>query len=177
MAIKKMNLNINGAIRMVICDPEKDTLASLVRRLGLTGTKVGCNAGQCGACSVLVDGKVVRSCVRKMKTITEDMEIITIEGIGSPINPHPLQLAWTKYGGVQCGFCSPGFIVSSYALLKNNINPTREEVRDWFQKNRNACRCTGYKPLVDCVMEAAKVMRGEEPIEHLSYKMSEDGSV
>ena len=177
MAIKKMNLNINGAIRMVICDPEKDTLASLVRRLGLTGTKVGCNAGQCGACSVLVDGKVVRSCVRKMKTITEDMEIITIEGIGSPTNPHPLQLAWTKYGGVQCGFCSPGFIVSSYALLKNNINPTREEVRDWFQKNRNACRCTGYKPLVDCVMEAAKVMRGEEPIEHLSYKMSEDGSV
>lgn len=177
MAIKKMNLNINGAVRMVICDPEKDTLADLVRRLGLTGTKVGCGTGQCGACSVLVDGKVVRSCVRKMKTITEEMEIITIEGIGSPTNMHPLQLAWVKYGGVQCGFCTPGFIVSAYALLKENPDPSREEIRDWFMKNRNACRCTGYKHIVNCVVEAAKVMRGEEPIEHLKFQMPEDGKI
>ncbi|MGI6492014.1 MAG: molybdopterin-dependent aldehyde oxidoreductase [Pelotomaculum sp.] len=177
MALKKMMLNINGVERMVICDPEADTLADVVRRLGLTGTKVGCRVGQCGICSVILDGKVVRSCVKKMKTIKDGSEITTIEGIGTPTNLHPLQLAWIIHGGVQCGFCSPGFIVSAKALLDTNPNPTREEVREWFRKNHNACRCTGYKPLVDAVMAAAKVIRGEMTMEELNYKIPEDGKI
>ena len=174
MKLKKMWLKINGANRMIVCDPENDTLAEYLRRLGLTGTKVGCNIGVCGACSVLLDGKVVRSCTRKMKNIPEWSEIITIEGIGTPTQLHPLQKAWIKYGGVQCGFCTPGFIVSSYGLLLENPSPTREDVRDWFQKHRNACRCTGYKPLVDSVMAAAAVMRGDEPLSVLDCEVEED---
>ena len=142
MNLKKMTLNINGADRMFICDPEKDTLASVLRRLGLTGTKVGCGTGVCGACSVILNGKVVRSCTRKINKIEEYSSVITIEGIGNPLHPHPLQYAWVNLGAVQCGFCVPGFIVSAYALLQENSNPTREDVRDWFQKHRNVCRCT-----------------------------------
>ncbi len=177
MALKKMTLVINGTERMFMCDPQKDTLAQVIRKLGLTGTKIGCGTGQCGACSVIMDGKVVRSCSKKMKTVEEYSKITTIEGIGTAQNLHPIQLAWIVYGGVQCGFCSPGFIVSAKALLDENQNPTRDEVRDWFQKNRNACRCTGYKPLVDAVMAAAKVIRGEMTMEELSYKIPEDGRI
>jgi len=174
MKLRKMTLNINGVDRMVVCNPEKDTLADVLRRMGLTGTKVGCGTGVCGACSVILDGKVVRSCVRKISTVKDFSKIITIEGIGTPTNPHPLQVAWMNYGAVQCGFCTPGFIVSAYALLMENNNPTREEVRDWFQKHRNVCRCTGYKQIVDAVMAAAKVVRGEATIEDITYKLPED---
>jgi aldehyde oxidoreductase len=170
-----MPLIINGAERFVFCDHEKDTLAEVLRRAGLTGTKIGCNAGLCGACSVILDGKVIRACTRKMKNVKDHAGVTTIEGIGAPNNLHPLQLAWMRFGGVQCGFCSPGFIVSAKALLDTNINPSREQVREWFQKHNNVCRCTGYKPLVDCVIEAAKVMRGEEPVEHLHFKNPADG--
>ena len=143
MNLKKMTLNINGADRMFICDPEKDTLASVLRRLGLTGTKVGCGTGVCGACSVILDGKVIRSCTKKIKNVEEYSSVTTIEGIGTVLHPHPLQYAWVHMGAVQCGFCVPGFIVSAYQLLQENDNPTREDVRDWFQKHRNVCRCTG----------------------------------
>ncbi|APG26140.1 molybdopterin-dependent oxidoreductase [Syntrophotalea acetylenica] len=177
MALRKIWLNLNGADRMLVCDPEKDSLADVIRRAGLTGTKVGCGTGQCGSCSVILDGKVVRSCVKKIKNVPDYSKIITIEGIGTPTNLHPLQQAWITYGGVQCGFCTPGFIVSSYALLQENLNPTREKVRDWFTKNRNACRCTGYKQLVDAVMEAAKVMRGEKTMNDITYKVPEDGRI
>ncbi|MGI5892397.1 MAG: molybdopterin-dependent aldehyde oxidoreductase [Bacillota bacterium] len=177
MALRKIWLNINGCERVMIVNPEKDTLADVIRRLGLTGTKIGCNTGQCGACSVLLDGKVVRSCVKKIKNVPDYSEIITIEGIGTPTNLHPLQQAWITYGGVQCGFCSPGFIVSALGLLNENPNPTREEVRHWFTKHRNACRCCGWKPLVDCVMEAAKVMRGEATMEDITYKAPADGRI
>ena len=173
--IKRIPLTINGAERFVFCDPEKDTLADALRRLGLTGTKIGCNKGLCGACTVIYNGKLVRSCVKKMKTIADCDEVITIEGIGTPMHPHPLQLAFAHLGGVQCGFCTPGFIVSSYALLKQNPDPTREEIRQWFQKNNNVCRCTGYVQIVDSVIAAAKVMRGEEPVETLMYKEPENG--
>lgn len=172
--MKIMNLIVNNVPTQVLVNPD-DTLAKVVReQLGLTGTKVGCDQGHCGACSILVDGKVTRSCVKKMKTIREGADIITIEGIGTPDNLHPLQLAWIVHGGAQCGFCSPGFIVSSKGLLDTNPNPTREEVRDWFQKNRNACRCTGYKQLVDAVMDAARVLRGEMSAEELAFKMPDD---
>ena len=174
MKYAKKTLRINGADRMFICDPEKDTLSTVLRRLGLTGTKVGCGTGVCGACSVIVDGKVIRSCTRKVKMIEDFTEIITIEGIGTAMNPHPLQYAWVNVGAVQCGFCVPGFIVSAYQLLQENINPSREEIRDWFQKHRNVCRCTGYKQIVDAVMEAAAIMRGEKTFEDIRYKWEED---
>ena len=167
MNFKKMTLKINGADRMFICDPEKDTLADVIRRLGLTGTKVGCGTGVCGACSVILDGKVIRSCTRKISKVEEYSEITTIEGIGQPNFLHPIQVAFMYHGAVQCGFCIPGFIVSTYQLLKENPDPTREEVRDWFTKHRNICRCTGYKQIVDSVMLAAKCMRGEITIDEL----------
>jgi len=109
-----------------------------------------------------------------MKSIPEFSEIITIEGVGTPQNLHPLQLAWITYGGVQCGFCTPGFIVSAYGLLLKNQNPTRDDVRNWFQKHRNICRCTGYKPLVDSVMAAAAVMRGEKTMKDITYDPAKD---
>jgi aldehyde oxidoreductase len=175
-AIRKV-LKINGADRSFICDPQKDTLADVIRNLGLTGTKVGCDAGQCGACNVILNGKLTRSCVKKISAVADYSTIYTIEGLGTADNLHPIQLAWIVYGGVQCGFCTPGFIVSTKALLDENPNPTREEVRAWFQKNRNACRCTGYKPLVDCVMAAAKVLRGEMTMAELAYKAPADGKI
>ncbi|MGB4553387.1 MAG: molybdopterin-dependent aldehyde oxidoreductase, partial [bacterium] len=173
----KKTVILNGVQKVIVTDPEL-TLAKFLReQLGLTGTKVGCDMGQCGACSVLINGKVIRSCVYKMSRIKDGDEIITIEGIGTPDNLHPLQLAWIKHGGAQCGFCTPGFIVSAKGLLGVNPNPTREEVRDWFQKHRNACRCTGYRPLVDAVMDAAKVLRGEMKAEDLLFQLPEDGRV
>lgn len=173
----KKQIVVNGIARNLVVDAE-ETLANVLRQsLGLTGTKVGCGEGQCGACSVIMDGKVVRSCAAKMKRVDDGANITTIEGIGTPASPHPLQLAWMLHGGAQCGFCSPGFIVSAKGLLDVNPKPTRDEVRDWFQKHRNACRCTGYKPLVDAVMDAAKVLRGEKSAADLEFKLPKDGSV
>ena len=162
--IKKM-LHINGVPKTVIAESETMLADVLREQLELTGTKVGCGEGQCGACSVILDGKVVRSCITKMKRVADGAQIITIEGIGTPDNLHPLQMAWIVHGGAQCGFCTPGFIVSTKALLDENPNPTREEVRDWFQKHHNACRCTGYKPIVDAVMDAAKVHARRDGLE------------
>ncbi|MCG8484002.1 MAG: 2Fe-2S iron-sulfur cluster-binding protein, partial [Clostridia bacterium] len=174
MKLRKMTLNINGADRMFICDPQKDTLAAVLRRLGLTGTKIGCGTGVCGACSVILDGKVIRSCTKKIRTVKEFSSVLTIEGIGTVLNPHPLQYAWVHLGAVQCGFCVPGFVVSAYALLQENPKPTREDVRDWFQKHRNVCRCTGYKQIVDAVMEAAAIMRGEKTLADITYDYTKD---
>ena len=167
--LRRIRVVINGVERPVLCDPQKDTLAVVLRRYGLTGTKIGCGIGVCGACTVMLNGEVVRACTKKMKNIEEHSEILTIEGIGTPQHLHPLQQAWITYGGAQCGFCTPGFIVSAYGLLQKNPSPTREEVRAWFQAHHNVCRCTGYKPLVDAVMAAAAVMRGEKTMEDIIY--------
>ncbi len=175
--MEKKVLNINGVRKTVIVDSESTLVDVLRRQLGLTGTKVGCGTAQCGACSVIIDGRVVRSCALKMKKVAEGANITTIEGIGTPDNLHPIQVSWMVHGGAQCGFCSPGFIVSTKALLDTNPKPTRDEVRDWFQKNRNACRCTGYKPLVDAVLDAARVLRGEISIKDLEYKLPADGKI
>jgi aldehyde oxidoreductase len=161
---------------MVTADAAKEKLSDVLRRMGLTGVKIGCGGGQCGACSVILNGKVVRSCVIKIGSVEENSQITTIEGIGTPNNLHPLQLAWNTYGAVQCGFCSPGFIVSAYQLLKENASPTRAEVRAWFKKHRNICRCTGYKPIVDAVMAAAEVLRGEKNMDDITYKVPADGN-
>ena len=101
MKLRKMTLNINGADRMFICDPEKDTLASVLRRLGLTGTKVGCNTGVCGSCSVILDGKVIRSCTKKISKVEEYSKVTTVEGIGAPNYLHPIQVAFMHAGAVQ----------------------------------------------------------------------------
>jgi aldehyde oxidoreductase len=175
--MKKLTLHINGVAKAIVCNPDRDSLAEVIRRLGLTGTKVGCNAGQCGACTVILDGDVVRSCIKKMKSVRDHARVETIEGLGTAKNPHPLQLAFVTYAGVQCGFCSPGFIMSAKGLLDSNLAPTRQEVRDWFTRHRNLCRCTGYKPIVDAVMAAAAVLRGEKTMEDITFSIPEDGKI
>lgn len=173
----KRTFIVNGVTRQVLVE-ENETLASFLReRLLLTGCKIGCGQGHCGACNVIVDGKVTRSCITKLSRLPDNAEITTIEGIGTLSDMHPLQVAWMAHGCAQCGFCSPGFIMTSKALLDNNPKPTREEVRDWFQQNRNLCRCTGYKPLVDAVMDAARVIRGEITKEDLVFKPTGDSIV
>ena len=173
----KKRLTVNGKTETLVVDQEA-LLSDVIRgQLKLTGTKVGCGQGQCGACNVILDGKLVRSCITKMKRVADGATVFTIEGLGKPGSLHPLQLAWMVYGAAQCGFCSPGFIVSAKALLDSNAKPTRQDVREWFQKNRNACRCTGYKPLVDAVMAAAQVLRGEMSMGDLAYKLPADGRI
>jgi len=173
----KKELIVNGVVRRLIVNGD-DSLATVLRNnLHLTGTKVGCDTGQCGSCSVLVDGKVVRSCAMKMRRVKDGANVTTIEGIGTPDNLHPIQIAWIAHGGAQCGFCTPGFIVSTKGLIDSNPNPTRDDVRDWFQKHRNACRCTGYQQLVDATLDAAKVMRGEMSLDELAFKIPEDGRI
>ena len=170
-------LNVNGLEKSVVVDPEAKLADVLRENLFLTGTKIGCGKGECGACSVILNGKLVRSCILKMKKVPDEACITTIEGLGAPGGLHPIQAAWVKYNGAQCGFCSPGFIVSAKALLDENQNPNREDVRDWFQKHHNACRCTGYKPLVDATMAAAEVMRGDAPADGLEFEMPADGRI
>jgi len=173
----KKTFIINGVQRNMLVD-ENETLATFLReRLLLTGCKIGCGQGHCGACNVIVDGKVTRSCIVKLGKVRDGAEITTIEGIGTLSDMHPLQVAWMAHGCAQCGFCSPGFIMSAKVLLDNNPSPTREEVRDWFHKNRNLCRCTGYKPLIDAVMDAARVVRGEITKEDLMFKPTGDSIV
>lgn len=173
----KKTLEINGLKQTVVASAEEPLANVLRNQLGLTGTKVGCGQGQCGCCNVILDDKLVRSCVTKMSKVADNASVETIEGVGTPQVPHPLQVAWMAHGGAQCGFCSPGFVVSSKALLDQNPKPEREAVRDWFQKHRNACRCTGYRQLVDAVMDAAKVVRGESKIEDIAYKLPDDGQI
>ena len=168
------NLTINGVPRRVIGKPDVTLLTVLREQLKMTGTKRGCNCGQCGVCNVILNGKVVRACITRWKSVPEFSQITTIEGVGTPENLHALQWAMIVCGAIQCGFCTPGFIMCGKALLDENKNPTREEVRDWFGKNWMACRCTGYKQIVDAVMKAAAILRGEEKIEDLA-KMYKPG--
>jgi len=143
----------------------------------LTGCKVCCEDGQCGSCTVIVDGKPDRSCQTPIEKLAPGAKIVTIEGIGTADNLHPLQVAWMAHGGAQCGVCTPGFIMSAKVLLDRNLSPTREQVRAWFNRNRNLCRCTGYQPLVDAVMDAAAMLRGEKTAEQVLAKPKENGSI
>jgi aldehyde oxidoreductase len=175
--MQKKKLYVNGIERSVVTEGS-DLLADVLRKsLRLTGTKVGCGKGQCGACNVIMDGKLIRSCITKMERVPDGAAITTIEGIGTPQDLHALQMAWMIHGGAQCGFCTPGFIVSAKALLDSNPDPTREDIRDWFQKYRNACRCTGYKMLVDAVQDAVRVLKGEISMQDLAFKLPENGKV
>ena len=152
----KKTLEINGQPKTVVAAADESLANVLRENLGLTGTKIGCSEGQCGCCNVILDGKLVRSCVTKMSKIPEGASVETIEGVGHPQAPPSLAGGLDGARRLQCGFCTPGFIVSSKALLDSNPDPTREEVRSWWQVHRNACRCTGYKQLVDAVTDAGQ---------------------
>ncbi len=158
--MQKKTFTINGISRSVEVADEASLADVLRQQLLLTGTKVSCNDGHCGACSVIVDGKLTLSCVTRAKRVPDGAKITTVEGIGTPDNLHPIQKAMIVHGAAQCGFCTPGMVVSAKALLDQNPNPTREEVRSWLTKHHNVCRCTGYKPIVDSIMDAAKVLQG-----------------
>ena len=168
------HLTVNGIPRRVIAKPDATLLTVIRDQLKLTGTKRGCNCGQCGVCNVILNGKVVRSCITRWKMVEDFSDIITIEGIGTPDRLHAIQLAFIVTGAIQCGFCTPGFIICTKSLLDHNPNPTREEARDWFSKLWMACRCTGYKQIIDAVMKAAAILRGDEPAPDIS-KMFKTG--
>jgi len=175
--MKRTLLNVNGVDRWVVAE-KSATLATVLReQMLLTGCKICCEDGQCGACTVLIDGKPDRCCTTAIEKVPAGAKITTIEGIGTAENLHPLQVAWMAYGGAQCGVCTPGFIMSAKALLDRNGSPSREQVRAWFNRNRNLCRCTGYKPLVDAVMDAAAMLRGEKTAAQVLDKPKENGSI
>lgn len=148
-------LTINGKNYFIKVE-EKWTLLYVIREvIGLTGTKEGCGTSDCGACKVLVDGKAMNSCTLLALKMA-GKNITTIEGIGSSDKPHPIQEAFIEAGAVQCGFCTPGMIISTKALLDKNSDPSEEEIREGLSKN--LCRCTGYVKIVDAVkLSATKI--------------------
>jgi aerobic carbon-monoxide dehydrogenase small subunit len=143
---------INGEPVDVLCEPRESLLEVLRERLGLMGSKEGCNNGNCGACNVLMDGRLVNSCC-VLGVECRGAEITTIEGIGSAEGLTPLQQCFLEGAALQCGICTPGFIVAAKALLDRNPNPTEHEIRFWLAGN--LCRCTGYDKIVRAVQEAA----------------------
>ena len=156
VAKMSVNLTVNGVKREVSCYPMARLLDVLREDLLLTGTKEGCGEGECGACSVLLDDQLVNSCLVPILEL-EGARITTIEGIGSAEELHPIQSAFMKTGGTQCGICTPGMILATYDLLKRNSQPTLEDVRTGLAGN--ICRCTGYTKIFDAVLSAAEVMR------------------
>jgi aldehyde oxidoreductase len=154
-----VSLTINGDKKLVEAGPEMVLIELLRDKLHLTGTKQSCDRkGQCGACTVIVDGKVTRSCLKKV-TDLEGAEVITVEGLGIPENPHFIQEAFVLTGAIQCGYCTPGMIMATKALLDKNVNPTLDEIKKALA--HNLCRCTGYRKIVDAVVLAGKFMRQE----------------
>jgi len=151
----KIYFELNGEQQYVDIEPG-ESLLSLLRRLGMKSVKQGCNTGDCGACTVLVDGRAVRSCITFAAKV-RGRRVTTLEGLGSPGDLHPLQEAFLEAGAVQCGFCTPGMILVAYELLSKNDNPTPEEVRAAI--SGNLCRCTGYRKIVDAILLAAKWKR------------------
>ena len=137
-----------------LCEPRQSLLEVLRETLGLTGAKEGCNNGNCGACNVILDGALVNSCLVLAVEIN-GRNVTTIEGIATPQGLHPLQEKFIAHAALQCGFCTPGFIVASKALLDQNPNPSENEVRQWLAGN--LCRCTGYDRIVRAVLDAAEV--------------------
>jgi len=147
---------INGEHVDFLCEPRQSLLECLRDTIGLTGTKEGCNDGNCGACTVEMDGRIVTSCL-VLGVEAEGSEIGTIEGVASGSTLHPIQQAFLENAALQCGICTPGFIVSSKALLEQNPDPTEHEIRFWLANN--LCRCTGYDKIVRAVEDAAGRMQ------------------
>ena len=149
--------SINGEPAEVLTEAHESLLDVLRNTLNLTGSKEGCGSGDCGACSVLLDGRLVCSCLM-LAAEAGGHEITTIEGIATGDQLHPIQTAFLENAALQCGFCTPGFIVATKALLEKNPNPSETEIRYWLAGN--LCRCTGYDKIVRAVVDAAAVMRG-----------------
>ena len=157
--MKKVMLKVNGVSRQFVVEPGRILLDLLREDLQLTGAKQSCDRkGQCGACTVIVNGKAVRSCLRKVASL-DGAEIITVEGLGTPENPHLIQEAFVLAGAIQCGFCTPGMIMATKALLDRNQNPDEGEIKKALE--HNLCRCTGYVKIVDAVKLAGRFIRGE----------------
>ena len=149
---------VNGAPTEFLCEARQSLLEVLRDVLEMTGTKEGCNDGNCGACSVLIDGRVVDSCL-VLGVEAQGKNIITIEGIASPNKLHPVQQAFLENAALQCGICTPGFIVASKALLDQEPNADEARVRHWLAGN--LCRCTGYDKIVRAVLDAGQRMKGK----------------
>ena len=158
MAKVHVTTTINGEPTEFLCDPNQTMLDVLRDNLGLTGSKEGCGSGDCGACSVTIDGRLVCSCL-VLGAEAEGVKIETIEGMADGDQLHPLQKKFVEMAALQCGICTPGFLIASKALLAKNLNPTETEVRYWLAGN--LCRCTGYDKIIRAVLDAAAVMRGE----------------
>jgi carbon-monoxide dehydrogenase small subunit len=153
---KPLQLTVNGEPRQLYAEPYYSLLDTLRDEAHLTGTKKGCDEGDCGACTVLLNGKPVTSCL-VLAHSAHDAEITTIEGLATGDKLHPVQQAFVDHGGLQCGFCIPGLIMAATGLLNDNVNPTDEEVR--LAISGNLCRCTGYSKVVEAILAAAQIMR------------------
>ena len=160
--MEEITLVVNGVPKRIVVDPKKSLLKVIRDDLHLTGTKEGCSAGHCGTCAVLVDGEVTMSCrypVEKAK----DKKIVTIEGIGTFENPHPIQVAFAANGAVQCGFCTPGMLISAREIVERNPRMSEDEIR--AAMSGNLCRCTGYSGIVAAVgAVAAGQARSDKPL-------------
>ena len=155
--MRYVKFQVNGERRELDASPTKSLLDVLREDLFLTGTKRGCDSGECGACTVIMNGKAVNSCL-VLATELDGSEIITIEGLGrSAEELHPLQKAFIEKGAVQCGFCTPGIIMTAKAFIDTNPEPTEEEVRDAI--SGNLCRCTGYTKIVNAILAGAEEVR------------------
>lgn len=151
-----ITFTLNGRQVSVEAPATVNLLTLLRDYLNVTSVKFGCEQGNCGACTVILDGEAVNSCLVLAQTVN-GREVTTVEGIGTPEHPHPLQIAFTEHYGAQCGFCTPGMIMASKALLDKNPHPTREEVVEGIVGN--ICRCTGYNKIVESILAASKMMK------------------
>ena len=150
-----IKLNVNGQAEEFLAEPRELLIYTLRERLNITGPHIGCETSHCGACTVLIDGKSVKSCTMFVAQ-ADGADVTTIEGLGNPDSLHPLQEAFREHHGLQCGFCTPGMITRASKLLEENPNPTEEEVR--YGMAGNLCRCTGYQNIVKSILAAAAEM-------------------
>jgi carbon-monoxide dehydrogenase small subunit len=154
---QRISLVVNGATREADAEV-RVTLADFLRdQLGLTGTHLGCEHGVCGACTVLVDGAAVRSCLM-LAVQARGHEVLTVEGLANGPELHPLQIAFAEEGAAQCGYCTPGYIMAAEGLLRKNANPSEDEIKTAL--GSNICRCTGYVKIIEAVQYASEKMRG-----------------
>ena len=153
-----ISTSVNGQVQEVLVEPQQSLLEALRDEMGLTGTKEGCGTGDCGACSVLINGRLVCSCL-VLAVEAEGQEVTTIEGIAEPEGLHVIQKKFLEHAALQCGICTPGFIVATKALLEKNPNPDETTIRYWLAGN--LCRCTGYDKIIRAVQDAAQELAYE----------------